>query len=146
MKFIALLIATVADADAAAADKIAINLSCAAEKAECAKDLCCGTVTDAEAATLKANDATSAVATFAATVCFTTPTAEQLKTEAKGLAFEVKAKVPAVTGSADSADDKAEVPAVMGTFLCNADAAAGDAASYMTVGAAAIIAAATLLQ
>ena len=139
MKFVALLLATVSADEAA---KILAGADCKAEKAVCAEGLCCGTIKDAEKATVLVKDVTA----FFATVCSTKPTADQKD----GAPYVVQAKADAVTAVAKSegveevkaADAKVKVD---GTFTCNA-AADGDAASYMTVGAAAIIAAATLLQ
>jgi hypothetical protein len=121
MKFIALLIATVSAAE------VADFGDCSVADATCVAASCCGTVTG-----------TGAPAT---TVCATTPTEAEITADAKGTAYTITAAV-----AADAAADPvvAAADAVMGTFLCTA--AAGDAASYMTVGAAAIIAAATLLQ
>ena len=131
MKFVALLLATVSADDV----KIALGLSCKAEKAVCAEGLCCGTAVDKKDATIK-------VPAHAATVCSTKPTAD----EKDGAKYVVQAAAPLVAATTDPV--AAEIPAkllVEGTFTCNA-AADADAASYMTVGAAAIIAAATLLQ
>merc|ERR1712071_663128 len=110
---------------AVAADKpaeVAAGKSCAdAKTTKCAATDCCGTVTDADAAELKANAEGSTVATFAATVCSKKPSDEELKAEAtkKGLAFEVRAKADAV-GTENTDGYKAAVTAVSGTFLCNA--------------------------
>lgn len=119
MKFIALLIASVAAAD------IASTKDCSAKDAKCADKLCCGTVVV---------DKASVGETFApgptTKVCFLPATAEALKTKKTGSDYPIP-----------KAGDKT---AVTGGFLCAAADAA--AASYMTVGAAAIIAAAALLQ
>lgn len=147
MKFVALLMISAVAADAAPKE-VAAGKSCKdAKTTKCAATDCCGTVTDAKDASVKAADgATSLVKGFAATVCSTKPTDDETKDNGKGGKFVVVAKADAV-GTEGADGYKAPVTEVAGTFLCNADAAAaGDAASYMTVGAAAIIAAATLLQ
>lgn len=154
MKFVALLMIS-----AVAADKVPeaeTGKTCAdATKFVCKKDDCCGTVRDkgTEVSTV-ANGDTSLFKGIAATVCSKKPTADETKETGEGEAK--KAGVGAtvtITAKVDEAGTKGEdgyvapVALVEGTFLCNAaaDADAG-AASYMTVGAAAIIAAATLLQ
>ena len=136
MKFVALLLATVSADDA----KILAGLSCKAEKAVCAEGLCCGTIKDADKATVLVKDVTA----HFATVCSTKPTDK----ETDGAAYAIQAAAAEVVAD-DTKDPKvvgvAAKVKVDGTFTCNA-AADADAASYMTVGAAAIIAAATLLQ
>ena len=119
MKFAALLISAVAAAE------VADKGDCSVADATCIAASCCGSVTVADGVTGPSTK-----------VCFTKPTAAQLEAEAKGITYEITA-----------ASDDGSTPAVTGTFLC---AAASDAdaagASYMTVGAAAVIAAAALLQ
>merc|ERR1712166_1157063 len=120
MKFVAaLLISTVSAA--AVADKA----SCATAGDTCTVVAsCCGTVTGTGAPATK--------------ICSTKPAAAE---EAAGAAYVITAavvEVKAVVAVAAVAA-KAAVGEVKGTFKC---AAAG--ASYMTVGAAALIAAATL--
>ena len=130
MKFVAaLLISTVSAA--AVADKA----SCATKGDTCTVTTsCCGTVTGTGAPTTK--------------ICSKKPTA----TETAGAVYVITPAVKAVTAVAAKAavgttaavvEVKAvtAVVEVKGTFKC---AAAG--ASYMTVGAAALVAAATLLQ
>ncbi len=121
MKFIALLIATVSAAE------VADKGDCSVADATCVAKSCCGTVTG-----------TGAPST---TVCAPAPTDEELKTNALGTVYEITAAVPDAGG-----DTTKDVAAVNGTFLCKAADGDAAAASYMTVGAAAIIAAATLLQ
>jgi hypothetical protein len=140
MKFIALLLAaSTVSADAA---KIATGASCAADGAECDTGLCCGTVKDAEGAATP-NLVAELLTTFA-TTCFAKPA-----DAATPGAYEIKAAAVACDGANVPADCGTVVivaaDAIAGTFTCNAAADAA-AASYMTVGAAAIIAAATLLQ
>lgn len=152
MKFVALLMisAVAADKEPAVAKT---GDTCADAKAfKCAEADCCGTVSDLDKATVKANEAAKFKG-FAATVCMEKPKEADTKKDDKGVAG-VGSSVVVVDAVAEKAKDDAagtpkvdEVKEVKGTFLCNAaaDADAG-AASYMTVGAAAIIAAATLLQ
>ena len=159
MKFVALL--AVAAVRAADPEEAKTGATCADPKAfVCKKTDCCGTVTDkdAKAGVVAISDAAgSNYATFAKTVCLAKPADADTKEKADpnnaekkipgvGTAVEVK---PAVVAKAADGDTPAVVAAaaVMGTFLCNAsETADAGAASYMTVGAAAIIAAATLLQ
>ena len=117
MKFIALLIST------AAAAEVKSMGDCSVKDATCATADCCGTVTQTDAEkTTRAGPTTK--------VCFTKPT-----DEAKGLAY--------VIALVAKEGENAEKPAGAGIFKCAAADAAG--ASYMTVGAA-VLAAAALLQ
>lgn len=135
------MISAVAADEAKAATQVS-GKTCADAKAfVCAATDCCGTVTDADKAKVKANE-TGATKGIAATVCAKKPTDDEVT--AKGAKFVVVKAAAAVTEPVDKVADA--VDEVAGTFLCNAAAEATDAASYMTVGAAAIIAAATLLQ
>ena len=154
MKFVALLMISAVAADDAI-KAVATGASCKdAKTTKCAETDCCGTVTDLKDATVKVGAATSLFKDNFATVCSTKPSAEETKeTEVDskkvagvGASVIVVAKVDEVKDDAGAVTTAAVVE-VKGTFLCNAagDADAG-AASYMTVGAAAIIAAATLLQ
>ena len=120
MKFIAaLLISTVSAA--AVADKA----SCATAGDTCtATTSCCGTVTGVGGPSTK--------------VCSVKPTPAEDKL--KGSSYIITAAVAAVAKT-DTKAAVVEVKEVKGTFKC---AAAG--ASYMAVGAAAFVAAATLLQ
>ena len=137
------MISAVAADEAKAATQVS-GKTCADAKAfVCAATDCCGTVTDADKAKVKANE-TGATKGIAATVCAKKPTDDEIKTDAKGTPFTVQVAVEASADGVTPVVVKADL--VNGTFLCNAAAEATDAASYMTVGAAAIIAAATLLQ
>ena len=143
MKFIALLLATVSAAE------VADRGDCSAADATCVAASCCGTAKDLDG--VADGDKVATLITFFATVCSTKPAADD-----KPADVEIKEKVAvcdqacvdaaaALTPPVVKAVVTAEVAAVKGTFTCNA-AADASAASYMTVGAAAIIAAATLLQ
>ena len=123
MKFIAVL----ALVSTAATAEVANGGDCSVKDATCVAASCCGTVTG-----------TGAPAT---TVCAPKPTEAELKADAKGTVYTIKAAVVA-----DAANNVAAADAVTGTFLCTAAAADAAGASYMTVGAAAVIAAAALLQ
>jgi hypothetical protein len=139
MKFIALLLAAVSAAE------VADKGDCSAADATCIAASCCGTAKDADG--VADADKVATLITFFATVCSTKPA-----DDATPAAVEIKAEVAICTAADVTADavkcpaeTTAVTPAVSGTFTCNAAADAA-AASYMTVGAAAIIAAATLLQ
>merc|ERR1719199_215800 len=119
MKFIAVL----ALVSTAATAEVANGGDCSVKDATCVAASCCGTVTG-----------TGAPAT---TVCAPKPTEAELKADAKGTVYTITAAVVA-----DAANNVAAADAVTGTFLCTAADAAG--ASYMAVGAAAVIAAAAL--
>ena len=141
MKFVAaLLISTVSAA--AVADKA----SCATAGDTCTNTLsCCGTVTGTGAPATKicSTKPTTAEATTGASYVITAAVKEVKEVK------EVKAVKASGTGATAVKEVKAvaavkavkAVVEVKGTFKC---AAAG--ASYMTVGAAALVAAATLLQ
>ena len=156
MKFVALLLISAVAADAEP-KKAAAGETCAdPKKAVCADTDCCGTVTDlgADPGTVTVSDASVKFKGIAKTVCMTKPAADTLKETGEGDKKKPGVgTVVEVVKKVDEAGTKGEdgyvapVVKVEGTFLCNAaaDADAG-AASYMTVGAAAIIAAATLLQ
>ena len=148
MKFIALLIAT------ANAAEVANFADCSAADATCAAASCCGTVTGTGGPATK--------------VCAVTPTDAEITASALGTDYIITAAVamvgtamvgtaasadyavgPPIVGTAASADYvaasanyAAAVVEVKGTFLC----APASGASYMTVGAAAMVAAAALLQ
>ena len=144
MKFVALLMISAVAADDAKITETAAGTTCAdATKTKCMATDCCGTVTDGATPAVKANEAVL-LKGFAATVCAKKPTDDEIKTDAKGTPFTVQVAVEASADGVTPVVVKADL--VAGTFLCNAAAEATDAASYMTVGAAAIIAAATLLQ
>ena len=141
MKFIALLLAAVSAAE------VADGGDCSVADATCATASCCGTVKDKDGVT-DPNKVATLLTTFA-TTCAPTPAVADPVVPGD---YTVTAEV-AICTAADVTADAVKCPAettavtaaVMGTFTCNA-AADASAASYMTVGAAAIIAAATLLQ
>ena len=143
MKFVAaLLISTVSAA--AVADKA----SCATAGDTCTVVAsCCGTVTGTGAPATKICSTKPAAAEEAAGAAYViTAAVVEVKAVVAVAAVAAKAAVgatPAVVAVVEVKEVKAvaAVAEVKGTFKC---AAAG--ASYMTVGAAALIAAATLLQ
>ena len=155
MKFVALLMISAVAADAEPKE-VDAGASCKDVKTtKCKATDCCGTVSDIKATTVKVGDATSLFKDNFATVCSTKPTADETKeTEdadkkkvpGVGASVIVVKKVDEVKDATSGDVTTAAVVEVKGTFLCNAADADAGAASYMTVGAAAIIAAATLLQ
>merc|ERR1712127_51342 len=123
MKFLAVL----ALVSTAATAEVADGGDCSVKDATCVAASCCGTVTAAKEAKGPAT-----------TVCAKKPTDAEIKADAKGTVYIITAEVA-------KTDSAAAVPAVTGPFLCTAAAADAAGASYMTVGAAAVIAAAALL-